>query len=444
MAASPATVPPAISPPALTALSLAPSSEAEPSSHQTETEPSILKSFAQNTTMEEQPQDVVTAATPSATPITTVAATPVATSTAISETLVPVTTAPPEILVSSTARSTEASAAATNLERVFYPDPQNVILPVTVHFASPANSSMPTKVAPNPKKRSQKNVEQPKPRKISTRRSDRIIQQPRKSGPKSPIHIDLEDEEETSGDESNAQGDDEATGQSFEGKKLSDLPLSDAHQTQSSKAAVVDEESDEYHAFSDFDLKMEKALTTELYDVAAATRRKTIQGAVCYTERIVDEKTIQYVYANMHISFGDPLSNKFGKIFVYNKVYNLSPSVINEVFEFPEVQGENVKDLDAVARVITGGNQHTWTPPMKVSSLTHLYSVLHKVMTVNWIVSSNSTVVTQQHGILLYCIGLNKPFNLGQTIFDQIASCSDKSQLAFLHFPSLIYTVLKN
>ncbi|XP_057802946.1 uncharacterized protein LOC131018239 [Salvia miltiorrhiza] len=153
------------------------------------------------------------------------------------------------------------------------------------------------------------------------------------------------------------------------------------------------------------------------------------------------KKVVQLVYSNLPTNFSNPRSKKYGKVFCKNKVFNLTPADINETLGTPNVKGTVVKHMDKVAKIITGGKVKKWLKPMKSSMLSYLYSTLFKVMTLIWVVSSNSTVITQQHGIILYCIGEGLPFNLGQVIFDQIATTS---QLSGLPFPYLIYRSLLN
>ncbi|XP_057775448.1 uncharacterized protein LOC130994420 [Salvia miltiorrhiza] len=220
----------------------------------------------------------------------------------------------------------------------------------------------------------------------------------------------------------------------------------------------------------DSDMEVSKAFKTFFCTAEAAKAWKNVKEMDCYSERNIEQDSfkmfnlveffksrhlfksvtevepfvkavVQLVYSNLTADFGNLKSKKYGKVFYKNKIYTLTPSVINGILGTPDVKSTAVKNMDKVAKVITGGKVAKWLKPMKSSTLSYLHSALFKVMTLNWIVSTNSTVVTQQHGILLYCIGEGLPFNLGQVIFDQIAA---SSQLSGLPFPSLIFRALRS
>ncbi|XP_057775460.1 uncharacterized protein LOC130994435 [Salvia miltiorrhiza] len=218
------------------------------------------------------------------------------------------------------------------------------------------------------------------------------------------------------------------------------------------------------------DMEVSKAFKSFFYTAEAVKSWQNVKEMECYSERNIEQDSfkmfnlveffkachlfqsvtevepfvksvVQLVYSNLTADFGNPRSKKYGKIFYKNKIFTLTPSIINGVLGTPDVKSTKVKNMDKVATVITGGKVWKWLKPMKSSTLSYLYSALFKVMTLNWIVSTNSTVVTQQHGILLYCIGEGLPFNLGQVVFDQIAA---SSQLSGLPFPSLIFRFLRS
>lgn len=94
--------------------------------------------------------------------------------------------------------------------------------------------------------------------------------------------------------------------------------------------------------FGDSDLEVDNAISKSLYNSEAVKRWKIFKDSICYSERRLDEvtfseynlvkflksrgllstltdvepyvkRTVQYVYANLPKSFGDPLSNKYGQ-----------------------------------------------------------------------------------------------------------------------------------
>lgn len=233
--------------------------------------------------------------------------------------------------------------------------------------------------------------------------------------------------------------------------------------------------SSEEEESSDADSEIEagKGVSTNFYTHAIKEKWKKFKRLRCFSERKIDEvsfsqynivdllknrnlmKTVyaiepyaesgvRYFYTNLLKSFGNPCSNNCGKVYVRGKVFTVSTGLINEYLGTKDVETEAcVENLNEVAHVITGGRTKKWSTPFRASTLSHLYSVVHKIMTSNWIATSNTDVVTKSHGLLLYRIGLGLPFNLGKAIFDQIASLAWRNHQGILPFPSLIYKLLK-
>lgn len=79
------------------------------------------------------------------------------------------------------------------------------------------------------------------------------------------------------------------------------------------------------------------------------------------------------------------------------------------------------------------------------ATLILLYSVLHKTDIWNWTPSSNSTNVTRQRVLVLCAIGMGKPFNFGQHVFNIVLDFADGGlKYTKLPFPSLIYGTLES
>lgn len=83
---------------------------------------------------------------------------------------------------------------------------------------------------------------------------------------------------------------------------------------------------------------------------------------------------------------------------------------------------EDVKEIDGVVVVLTGGRHNVWTLQFPVAYLTSLYSVMHKLVLSNWLSYKNSIVLTKEQTFLLYKIVHLNRFNLGQIIFDNMMS----------------------
>ncbi|KAK6148048.1 hypothetical protein DH2020_018960 [Rehmannia glutinosa] len=114
----------------------------------------------------------------------------------------------------------------------------------------------------------------------------------------------------------------------------------------------------------------------------------TIDTVVPYIEKVVHE-----FYANLTYDVGNKQSAKFGKVFVRNKPYDFSPSVINEFFGTPDCEeGRQIRDFNLVLKVLTENKMTLWPAhPKKVSSsaLTSLYGSNHICRSTNPLRSAN-------------------------------------------------------
>lgn len=159
-------------------------------------------------------------------------------------------------------------------------------------------------------------------------------------------------------------------------------------------------------------------------------------------------RTVVYeFYGNLISSVGDARSAKHGKVFVRNKIYDFSPSIINTFFGTPEVdENEAILDVHMVTSVLTGGLLSVFPDhPHKLAAakLSSFYSVLHKIAIRNWTPSSNSTVVTSKQLYVLFDIGTGRSFNFGKMVFDIILQFANGAcKGSKLPFPSLIYGLL--
>lgn len=79
-----------------------------------------------------------------------------------------------------------------------------------------------------------------------------------------------------------------------------------------------------------------------------------------------------------------------------------------------------LNDMNDVASHIFGGRVQAWTNEMKVSQLTAMHNVLHKLTIMNWLPSSNTTIVTKDQAVLIYKLSCGAPLNIGQIIFERI------------------------
>lgn len=162
------------------------------------------------------------------------------------------------------------------------------------------------------------------------------------------------------------------------------------------------------------------------------------------------KRPILEFYCNLTEEVGQFYSVKYGRIFVRNHIYNLSPSVINSYYHTTDVaitEGADANIYEATV-IITGGTITKYpSMPQRLAaaSLTSLHSVLHKTAIWNWTPSTNSTNVTRPYVYVLYAIGEGKPFDFGQHVFSTVMAFGDGGlKSTRLPFPSLIYCILES
>ena len=80
---------------------------------------------------------------------------------------------------------------------------------------------------------------------------------------------------------------------------------------------------------------------------------------------------------------------------------------------------------------------------LKVSNLTLKYVSLHKIAMTNWWPTSYYPIVLEDFACFLFDIGTGVTVNLGQIVFESIASYGNgRKQGQKLPYPSLIYSML--
>ncbi|XP_075491941.1 uncharacterized protein LOC142530064 [Primulina tabacum] len=207
------------------------------------------------------------------------------------------------------------------------------------------------------------------------------------------------------------------------------------------------------NSFSNWDLYTNREFIEERNaDMAAFSRNNLIEflntrGLLSTLSYVLPfcHKAVAEFYGNLSSGVSDPRSAKFGKVFVRNKIYNFDPQIINDYYITPSVPEGPPPDLDEVVSVLTGGLIGKFPAHLhKVSAtkLTTLYSVLHKVATRNWTLSTNTTVVTKSQALTLFAIS-NDTLNFGRMVFSTVMQYADGGlKSSKLPFPSLIYGIL--
>ncbi|XP_073019480.1 uncharacterized protein [Primulina eburnea] len=181
--------------------------------------------------------------------------------------------------------------------------------------------------------------------------------------------------------------------------------------------------------------------------IAFLKKRKllsTVTTVMPYCRRAVLE-----FYCNLLRSVADEDSAKYGRVYVRDRIYNFSPSVINAFYHTPDVEeGEEIPDIHAVISVLTGGMTTVFPDhPKKMSAakLTSFYSVLHKTSIWNWTPSTNSSTVTRTQALVLFAIGTGRAFNFGKLIFQNTLQYAEGDfKKTKLPYPSLIYAILES
>ncbi|XVE68338.1 hypothetical protein DITRI_Ditri09bG0060000 [Diplodiscus trichospermus] len=152
-------------------------------------------------------------------------------------------------------------------------------------------------------------------------------------------------------------------------------------------------------------------------------------------------------YANLVSDVADVTSPKCHKVYVRGTLFDFSPRLINEFYEYPvpDELPEITVSMDTVYQVLTGRHGVRWPQAdfCYSSDFTMKYVVLHKIAISNWNPAKHTSKVYESLAQLLYKVGTGMPFDLGQHIFDIIMVYSEsRNSFGTLPFPSLIYQLL--
>ncbi|KAJ8573798.1 hypothetical protein K7X08_010309 [Anisodus acutangulus] len=145
----------------------------------------------------------------------------------------------------------------------------------------------------------------------------------------------------------------------------------------------------------------------------------------------------------------DTTSKKFEKVYLYNKVYNFTPNIINStigiiISEREPQLNPTVEELNSMIKYLTGNLITVWVPHSPISKITALFATLHKLVIYNWLPSLNETVVTLDQASLLFKIGRNQKVDLGTFIFNHVVNLAERQSNSALPYPSLIFQILFN
>ncbi|XP_073121980.1 uncharacterized protein [Henckelia pumila] len=166
----------------------------------------------------------------------------------------------------------------------------------------------------------------------------------------------------------------------------------------------------------------------------------TVVVVIPYCKRVILE-----FYANLTSSIEDLESVKYGLVYLWGRLFDFTPTVINSIYSTPDVDEGHHPDVNEVISVLTDGLVKKFFDHFSAAKLTTFYYVLHKIAVRNWTSSSNSTVITRPQAFILYAIGAGSPFNFGKLVFKTVLQFADGGlKSTKLPFPSLIYGILES
>nr|GMC89225.1 uncharacterized protein LOC109169177 [Ipomoea batatas] len=134
-----------------------------------------------------------------------------------------------------------------------------------------------------------------------------------------------------------------------------------------------------------------------------------------------------------------------GKVILRGKFYYFNPTVINSLFDSPNINDDYQEDLDIVAYELTGGIKHLWTTKDTVQSaiLTPTYALLHKVALHNWMPTKHKSYFKASLAVFLHKITNGVKINLGKLLFDQVLNARDgKQRRKELILPNMVFNLL--
>lgn len=147
--------------------------------------------------------------------------------------------------------------------------------------------------------------------------------------------------------------------------------------------------------------------------------------------RHYDRDLVNEFYANIQPGNLVPGSPWYNRVFIRGRIMSFTTEIIREhlgldiATNHQKVYPVGVgRDLNLIAQVITGRNLETWQARFRASALSLKYFLLYKVAIQNWEPSTNSSYVTTDMGILVYCLAL-KPSTLGSSQYSSVFLISE-------------------
>lgn len=178
------------------------------------------------------------------------------------------------------------------------------------------------------------------------------------------------------------------------------------------------------------------------YNLDKFLERLGLLRASTYARPFVADIVKQF-YANLIQSYSNTTSKKYGKTYVRGGIYTISPWTINRFLGRENYVDTMVRsNVATIARILTKDKDHEWRASgatqhqdYRAVYLTSLFDAVHKLMTSNWLPTSNNSNVSSQQMELLYKIGREIPFDLGKLIFEEIVKQRRNQKLISLSLP---------
>lgn len=153
------------------------------------------------------------------------------------------------------------------------------------------------------------------------------------------------------------------------------------------------------------------------YNLVHFFKERHLLSTLTYTTPYCPNLIFEF-YSNLETSFRDERSVNYGKVYVRGHIFTITPKIINNYFHIPGSFPEShTRNMNEVAALISGQRVLTWPKKFAASSLTSLYTILHKLIISFWSPSLNTSTVTTDQALILYRLGTNQPVNIGDIMF---------------------------
>ncbi|VFQ98325.1 unnamed protein product [Cuscuta campestris] len=161
------------------------------------------------------------------------------------------------------------------------------------------------------------------------------------------------------------------------------------------------------------------------------------------------KRVIQEFYINLSESCVDVDDPSYHKVFVRGRLYDFSPSVINNFLGTTSNPAITLIAEETVWNDLTNGLRDYQHGKTKVPSsvLKSSYALLLRIAAFHWLPTTHTNTVPLCMATLLYIIKNHAPLDLERTVFDQVmsfATAKFKKNKNGLPYPLLVYSILRD